>query len=74
VAVLLLWRKPSLSHGAFDDVLLNLVAMWASERSQVLASRARLNRRQLHWRTASRALRALVLCVEHALALNSVSV
>jgi len=47
-AVLLPWRKPSLSDRAFDDVPLNRVAAWASKRSQVLARRARLNRRQIH--------------------------
>ena len=55
-----LLRRPSHSHGTFDDVPLNPVASWAAKRSQVVAQRARLNRRQLHWRTASRALRALV--------------
>jgi hypothetical protein len=64
-AALFLWRQPSHSHGTFDDVPLNPVASWAAKRSQVVAQRARLNRRQLHWRTASRALRALVQCVEH---------
>jgi hypothetical protein len=64
---LLLWRYPSLSHSAFDDVPLNPFALWASKRSQVLAPHARLNRRQPHWRTASRALRTLILCVEHML-------
>jgi hypothetical protein len=59
-AALFLWRQPSHSHGTFDDVPLNPVASWAAKRSQVVAQRARLNRRQLHWRTASRALRALV--------------
>ena len=54
-------------HGTFDDVPLNPLALRASKRSQVLAQRARLNRRQPHWRTASRALRTLVLCVEHVL-------
>ena len=62
---LFLWRQPSHRHGTFDDVPLNPVASWAAKRSQVVAQRARLNRRQLHWRTASRALRALVQCVEH---------
>jgi len=64
-AILLLWRYPSLSHSTFDDVPLNPFALRASKRSQVLAPHARLNRRQLHRRTASRALRTLVLCVEH---------
>jgi hypothetical protein len=59
-AALFLLRRPSHSHGTFDDVSLNPVASWAAKRSQVVAQRARLNRRQLHWRTASRALRALV--------------
>jgi hypothetical protein len=64
-ADLLLWRQPSLSHGAFYDVPLSPLAVWAGKRSQVVAQRARLNRRQSHRRTASRALRTLVLCVEH---------
>jgi hypothetical protein len=64
-AALFLWRQPSHSHGTFDDVPLNPVASWAAKRSQVVAQRARLNRRQFHWRTASHALRALILCVEH---------
>jgi hypothetical protein len=51
-------------------MLLNPFAFWASKRSQVLAHRARLNRRQPHWRTASRALRTLVLRVEHVLLLS----
>jgi hypothetical protein len=64
-AALLLWRQPSHCHGTFDDMPLNPVASWAAKRSQVVAQRARLNRRQFHWRTASHALRALILCVEH---------
>ena len=56
---------PSLGHGAVDDVLLNSFASWAAKGSQVLARINRLNRRQPHWRTASGALRTLVLCVEH---------
>ena len=39
--------------------------MRAGKGSQVLAHMARLNRRQLHGRTASGALRTLVLRVEH---------
>ena len=41
--------QPSLSHGAFDNMPLNPSAMRAGKGSQVLAQRARLNRRQLHW-------------------------
>jgi hypothetical protein len=67
-----LWRQPSLSDGASDDVPLNPVAAWASKRSQILARLARLNRRQIHWRTARRALWTLVLSVEHLLPLSSV--
>ena len=63
----LLWRYPSLGHRTLNNVTLNPFAVRTSKRSQVLAQRARLNRRQPHWRTASRALRALVLCVEHVL-------
>jgi hypothetical protein len=44
---------------------LNPSAMRAGKGSQVLAHMARLNRRQLHGRTASGALRTLVLRVEH---------
>ena len=61
----LLWRYPSLGHRTLNNVTLNPFAVRTSKRSQVLAQRARLNRRQPHWRTASRALRTLVLCVEH---------
>jgi hypothetical protein len=57
--------QPSLYHGTFDDVPLNSVTLWASKPSQVLARRARLDRRQLHRRTAGGALRTLVLRVEH---------
>ena len=56
-AALLLGRYPSLGHCTFDYMPLNDLALWASERSQVLAPHARLNHRQLHRRTASRALR-----------------
>ncbi len=52
-------------HRTLNNVPLDPFAFWAGKRSHVLAQRARLNRRQPHWRTASRALRALVLCVEH---------
>ena len=45
---------------------LNPFALRASERSQVLVQCARLDRRQPHGRAASRALRTLILCVEHA--------
>ena len=44
---------------------LNTFAMRAGKGSQILAHMARLDRRQLHGRTASGALRALVLRVEH---------
>ena len=68
--ILLLWRLPCLGHGAFDDVSLHPGASRTTERSQVLAEGTRLNRRQFHRRTASRALRPLVLCVEHRLPLT----
>jgi hypothetical protein len=64
--------QPGLGHGAFDNVTLYPLALRASERSQVLAGIARLNRRQFHGRTASRALRTLVLRIEHGIALSSV--
>jgi hypothetical protein len=57
-----------LCDGTFDDVPLNPFAIWAIKRSQVLAWSIRLNHRQLHWRTASRALRTLILPVEHGIA------
>ena len=60
-------RRPGFRHGAFHDVPLNPSASRTSEGSQILAQGVRLNRRQLHWRTASRALWALVLGVAHAL-------
>lgn len=59
--------QPSLGYSAFYDVALNPFASRATKRSQILARVARLNRRQLHGRTASRALWTSVLCVEHAL-------
>jgi hypothetical protein len=40
-------------------------ALRAAKRSQVVARAARLDRTELHGRTASGALRTLVLCVEH---------
>jgi len=46
-------------------VALNPFAFWTSKRSQILASAARFNRREFHWRTASRAWWTLVLFVEH---------
>lgn len=58
-------RQPSLGHVGFDDMPLHPCAMWASEGSQVSADIAWLDRRELHRRSASRTLRALVLCVEH---------
>jgi hypothetical protein len=68
---LLPWRRPRFSHSAVDDVPLNSLAAWARKRSHVLARHARLNRRQPHGRTASGALRTLVLCVEHGLVLRN---
>ena len=65
------WRRPHFSHRAVDDVALNSLASRARKRSQVLAPHARLNRRQLHGRTTSGALRTLVLCVEHGLFLRN---
>jgi hypothetical protein len=61
-------RRFGFSDGAFDNMPLNPSAMWAGKDSQVLAQRARLDRRQLHRRTASRALRTLILRVEHYVA------
>jgi hypothetical protein len=49
---------------------LDPVASRTTERSQVPAERTRLNRRQFHRRAASRALRPLVLYVEHKLSLT----
>jgi hypothetical protein len=62
---LLRWRLPGLCYRDCDDVPLYPFALRASKRSQALAQRARLNRRQPHGRTAGRALRTLVLFVEH---------
>jgi hypothetical protein len=56
---------PSLGNSAFNDVALSPLASRASERSRVMPQCARLNRHQLRWRAASRALRALVLSIEH---------
>ena len=57
--------KPSVSNGTLDNVHLNPFAIWARKRSQILTRTARLDRRELHRRTASRALWTLVLSVEH---------
>jgi hypothetical protein len=62
---LVLRIQPGLSHRTVDKVALNSFALRARKRSQVLAGTARLYRHQFHRRTASRALRALVLCIEH---------
>jgi hypothetical protein len=64
--------QPSLNHRAVDEVPLDPFAFRAGKRSQVLAQCTRLDRRQLHGRTASGALRTLVLPVEHGVALSSV--
>jgi hypothetical protein len=45
----LLWRYPRLGYRTLNNVPLDSFAFCASERSQILASAARLNRRQLHW-------------------------
>jgi hypothetical protein len=68
---LFLWLQPSFGHGTVDDVPLNPVTVRASKRPQVCAGIARLDRRQLHGRTAGGALRALVLCVEQWRCLSS---
>jgi hypothetical protein len=57
--------QPGLGHGTRDNVPLDPFAFRARKRSQILAGAARLNRRELHWRTARRALRTLVLSVKH---------
>jgi hypothetical protein len=59
--------NPSLGHGTVDNVPLNPSAMRAGKEAPVLASPGWLDRRQLHWRTASGALRALALSVEHCI-------
>jgi hypothetical protein len=46
-------------------VPLNSLALQTTKRSQVLAGIARLDRRQLHGRTAGRTLRTLILFIEH---------
>jgi hypothetical protein len=63
--------QPSLSHRAIDNVPLNPFAIWASKCSQVLACAAWFNRREFHWRTASRTLWTLILFIEHGVALSS---
>jgi hypothetical protein len=63
--------QPGLRHHTFDDVHLNSSADRASKRSQIPPRTARLNRRKLHGRTASGALRALVLSFEHGSFLNA---
>jgi hypothetical protein len=63
--------QPGLRHQAIDDMSLNSFADGAAERSQILTRTARLNRRKFHGRTASRALRALVLFFEHGTCLNA---
>src|SRR5229473_1322785 len=62
---LLAWRSPKLPDRAFNDMPLDPLAVLAMKGSQVLARVARLDCRQFHRRSASGALRALVLSVEH---------
>jgi hypothetical protein len=64
--------QPGLRHQTFDDMSLNSSADGATKRPQILTRTARLNRRKSHGRTASRALRALVLFFEHGSLLNGV--
>jgi hypothetical protein len=64
--------QPGLRHQTFDDMPLNSFADGATKRSQILTRTARLNRRKFHERTASGALRALVLFFEHGSCLNVV--
>jgi hypothetical protein len=64
--------QPGLRHQTFDDMSLNSFADGATKRSQILTRTARLNRRKFHERTASRALRTLVLLFEHGSLLNGV--
>jgi hypothetical protein len=59
------WRSPSLCDRAFNDMPLDPLAVLAMKGSQVLAGMARLDCRQFHRRSASGALRSLVLSVEH---------
>jgi hypothetical protein len=61
----LAWRAPSLCDRAFNDMPLDPLAVVAMKGSQVLAGMARLDCRQFHRRSASGALRSLVLSVEH---------
>ena len=64
----LLWRYPSLGHRTLNNVTLNPFAVRTSKRSQVLAQRARLNRRQTSLENCKPCIAgALVLCVEHVL-------
>jgi hypothetical protein len=64
--------QPGLRHQTFDDMPLNSFADGATKRSQILTRTAWLDRRKLHGRTASRALRTLVLFFEHGSSLNAV--
>jgi hypothetical protein len=63
--------QPRLGHGTLDNVPLNPFAFRTGKRSQILASATRFNGRELHWRTAHRAWRTLVLSVEHGLVPSS---
>jgi len=59
------WGEPSLPYGAFDEVLLALVALSASKRSQILTPHALLDGSQSHRGAANGAQWPLVLFVEH---------
>src|SRR5258708_21466005 len=61
------YRSDTAAAAECAGLSLNPLALRASKRSQVLARRARLNLRQLHWGVASRAFWTLVLCLEHSL-------
>jgi hypothetical protein len=62
------WPHPSLGHGTVDNVPLEPSAMRTGKEAPILTQPGRLNRGQLHWRTASGALRTLALSVEHGCA------
>jgi hypothetical protein len=64
--------QPGLRHQTLDDMPLNSFADGAAKRSQILTRTAWLDRRKLHGRTASRALRTLALSFEHGRCLSSV--
>jgi hypothetical protein len=62
--------QPSLSHSTLDNLPMD-PAFRAGKRSQILTSAARFDRRELHGRTASRALWIPALFDRHGVVLSS---